>query len=314
MARVRVSQRGRYGILGFIAAACLALTAAPAIAAPTSPTAHVSVLHLRFARTRYGVAPQAVSGRYALYSAAGVGRSGYALFDDRTQTSQAVPAGCGSELGPFLGPPWLLFDCATQPQLYNLKNRRLRNLNCGGACVNTGVAAVQAIGSDWIEYNEDAFCNSNYSTCNAGYTFVEIPSGINRRVTLDASHYIDLNARSLLRPLCAPLVPTSYGEWTFYGSHGVGENSQGLFVQRCGSNLQTELIDNVPGSPVTAPQGNQHAIFSCKDNTGQYEGLFLPSLRPFSFTLPRKPKAGCSAALGDDEIYVGAWRARFPSH
>ena len=251
-----------------------------------------------------------VSGHYALFSPKRVESLTYALFDDRTRTWRRFTAPCQPELGPYLGPPWVFFDCASA-RLYNLTTHRWRHLDCGGACVNTGVAAAVAMGSHWIAYDQDAFCDPKYFACDGGVTYVSVPAGANRRVTYDPGQYIDLNSRSLVRPVCAPLSASEFG-WTFFGRFGVGQDQAGLFVQHCASTRQTRLIASTPSSSITGPEGNAHAIFACDNTTDIYTGLFVPSMRLFTFSFPRS--TACSAVLGDRYIYTPSWHARFPTH
>jgi hypothetical protein len=288
----------------------LAAGTAIATAAKIRP---VLVVHPRLVALPDNATGARVGGDWALIRIGGFGSDRYAVFDDRTQRWRRVTGGCEPELGPFLGPPWVLFDCGDPAELYNLQTRRWRTLECAEACVNTGVAAVAATGSDWVEYNEDAFCDPKVYTCDGGFEFVQIPSGATRTITPGPGRYIDLNSLALVRPLCRPLPATEPGGWTFYGRYAVGEDRTGLFVERCGSRRRVRLIAITPGSAVTAPQGNAHAIFSCNNSTYEYSGLLIPSMRRFTLALPSRARS-CEAQLGTSELYIGPWQAPFSLH
>ena len=120
-----------------------------------------------------------VSGNYALLSLAQP-YNPYVLLDDQTdsQTRIVPPAGSGCQLwANAFGVPWLLFYCNDGTTLYNIDTRRWTPFPCGDACENTGTAAPAAIGSHWVEIDENAYCDPRYDSWNLPDEFVGVPSG-----------------------------------------------------------------------------------------------------------------------------------------
>lgn len=286
--------------------------------------------HLRRLRYDLGIYPM-TSGDYALLSINTHNpASVYLVIDDKThrQTRVTAPSGCqmwGS--APFAA-PWIVFACVQgNPfRLYNVASHRWRALDCGVACENIGLAAPEAFGRDWMEVNEEAYCDPRATPCPSTTAFVSLPDGHVGTFHPAARHILDLNSPTLSRKVCAPLsMPPSGGSLEFIGRFAVETTAKGdMYLEKCGSHLHRLLNAALPnsGNFVTA---NSHAVVTCsapgygsRNPPSKYSGVFLPSLKRFAFDLPAGLRA-CGATVDNNALYVGdssetyVWAAPLPT-
>jgi len=292
------------------------LIAASAMAAP-APQFGLHPRKLPYELSSYPI----VSGNYALLSLSQPYNT-YVLIDDQTDTQTKIvpPGGSGCQLwANAFGVPWLLFYCGG-PTLYNIHTRRWTALPCGEACENTGVAAPGAIGSHWVEIDENAYCDSRYDPCSTPDAFVALPSGKTGSYTPSSHTLLDLNSPSLSQTICAPWssadVSAIDGQFV-----AVAEGTE-PGVARCGSST---VLPVVPGTSEGFTE-TDHLMSGCPLTptpsgggvSGPREGVFLPSLERFTMTLPASFQP-CTGELDDEALYVWSerpdrvWRAQLPT-
>lgn len=240
------------------------------------------------------------------------------LIDDRTGKQIVLDRfGCGAAA---LGVPWVLFQCnGSNFTLYNVSTGKSKSLACGQACDQ---ALIQdeglLVGKRWIEFIEEprGDCgDGEHSTCGpTTYVFKNIQTGKMRYpAPLTSSEVYDLDSPALVRSLCSPLGVPAAGSFDLLADgFGIAFERSGAFLERCHSSLHMELPAFELG-----PWLNSHMIFWAMPNqAGRYQGMFIPSLRRFTFTIP--PVIDGETTLANDRIYVardsgGEWAAAMPS-
>lgn len=267
-----------------------------------------------------------VSGRYTLLSLEQPINT-YVLFDDQTGEHRTITPptgqGCGLWANAF-ATPWLLFYCATGagPTLYNVHTRQWTTLPCGQACENIGVAAPGAIGSNWVDINENAYCDPRYEPCDIPDALVALPSGRLGTYTPSPTTLLDLNSRSLSQTICVPWSRPATGQISLDGRDVVLQNTSGVAVAPCGSSSILPLVTGDNGGLAET----SHLVASCSvtsspyalPQSGPYSGVFLPSLHRFSLTLPASFMP-CTASFDDGALYSSSpqtgqvWRAELPT-
>lgn len=274
-------------------AATLAMFAAPPAARAQPPTETV-VLQLRFHAFAADVSPNArVSGQYALLTFSS--SSHVLLINDQNgrRTMITPPPGC--DFADAFGRPWALFFCQDRGYtLYNIYSRAWRTFPC---CDNAWYSSrALAIGAHWALFDQNAECgNHPDQPCNPDYVYVHIPDGAKVRLGSPTSTDTDLDSPSLVRNLCRPL----HGPATFFGKFAVVAEATGLYLERCGSPLQMPLVT---GGYAGTMMGNMNAVAFCSfDKPQQYTGIFLPSLRRFTFSASNIFR--CGGVLDSGRMY-----------
>ncbi len=228
-------------------------------------------------------------------------------------------------VGLLPGDPWLLFECDSQPpqvqsvELYSFVTGQWRSVTplpasylmpppCYGQCPagDNGAPTPIAVGAHWIAYGVG--CHQEH--CTETLAFQNIDTGQVPSVPALADWRAggrtipDLNSPQLAVKLCSPLrVPRgnpgqnniSVSENAiFAGSFAIavdyfGVESARPYLERCGSRLH-KPIDRTD-SPVV---GNPSLVlWELGDGVSRrLDGLFLPSLRPFTLVLPLVPPSG----------------------
>jgi hypothetical protein len=314
-----------------VVALAVAVFAVLVQSAAASPSASLLKLHVRRLPYALGEYPM-TSGNYALLSLGSQlgAEAGYVIIDDKTheQTRLTAPSGCQAWGSAPFAVPWLVFSCVQGSpfRIYNVESHHWRALPCGQACENTGVAAPEAFGSDWMEVNEEAYCDPRTGPCTPSTAFVNLATGGIGTFRPGPRRLLDLDSPTLTREVCAPLtLPPSGASLEFIGAFAVETTANGdVYLEKCGSRLHRLLNAARPdsGTFVTA---NTHAVVTCSDpgygggpRPTRYSGVFLPSLKRFTFDLPAGLRA-CGATLDNDALYdwdaseSHVWTARFPT-
>ena len=276
------------------------------------------------------------SGRYVGYLRPSLHPLGeqFVLVDDKTgkQIAAKWPT---SRIGrylavcsPTLGDTWLAFECDTgsgiRLRFYNLHTRKWRGVACDSTCQHVNNPQVLAVGARWFLLTgaPDAPCGDNvHNDCGPGATlYYSIATGKRGFPQVDAHTIIDLDSSTLTQPVCRPLqapLPNVGGylaafppSLTFFGRFAVSEETSGLYVEECGSQLHLPLV----GAGYEGRLFGASQAVAFWNSNPQVSGIFLPSLRRFTFNVP----SGFSgAALGPRHLYVitptHVWVAALPS-
>ncbi len=292
------------------------------------------------------------SGDYALIPLANGAKQGscasnFLLVDDKTGVRHEFHV--RNTDGPLaFGVPWVLFGISAHGyarglDLYNVVTHRMKRLNCGCLGANGYV-----IGSRWLEFYVQKIMGCNDGTGvpqgNCGpnvYSYYDLVRHTTRRdLTTPNGTTVNLNSGKLIQRICRPLEVPAHGALTFYGPFAVatqptpqGSNpSYSTTLEKCGSQLQTpldapaELLGSGGNLVATSlAVGNSHAVAwavtnSVGEDTGQVEGVLLPSLQSFSFTIPaaiETPPNTLRLAMDAERLYVignsdNTWSAPFP--
>jgi hypothetical protein len=253
------------------------------------------------------------------------------LLNDETGKRTLVNA-CGanqsSPPGSVFGAQWIAFDCSHNPkrpfQLYNVQTRQWRRLRCDRACKRYyNYLGIAGVGAKWLvaEVAPHQSCGPNdyHNDCGpAIYLYYNIATGRRGFPHPGANDILNLDSPTITSPVCSPvslppgspLVPPALG---FDRGFAFVQSQNGIYVQRCGSSRQTYLTNAYNTSPFWGGPGthaffaNQHAAgFGCAHDEGQtlafdFSGIFLPSLTPFTATLP---KYSFCAMLGPHHLYI----------
>lgn len=283
--------------------------AAPALARHRAPSKPLTVrLHVRFHQAGTG-ANVLTDHPYIFVGAPASIMGPIGAVIDEQQASEGrfhKNPGCKAAADP-LGGPWFLFDCGSAAELYSLAHGTWTTvmsnaaLDCGGLpdCEISAFAA----GADWIQFAEDQACEAHCGPTTFAFQNLQtsqiesLPAWKPGGTTIP-----DLNSPVLAHKLCWPLrVPNGEG-LTLDGSFAIVAQSQGDFLERCGSRLH-ERID-----PNYWPQTASSRAVIWGTGTSQMDGLFLPSLRRFTIDLPAAVAGfdGLSyvMALGSRKLYV----------
>ena len=292
------SPRRRMSVVGLFVSALLVagVSAGPAAAQRNRRAMTPVVLHAHFAQIASGVQDMQLAGRTLLLvsGVAGAGTNlSETLIDDQTgkRTEFSVP-GC---VAPVIGAGWLAFNgavgdlpgCVTQ--LYPLAGGPPRPI--------TRLGSVVAIGSDWIEYDDN--CDEVHS-CPT-YLFQNLQTGA---VKSDPTHphtIADLNSAVLAHRVCPPLqVPNSHqvptGRLVPDGRFAIATGPSGVFLERCGTRLHRAI------DPNRGPFGATAKAVIWQTTGRKLAGLFLPSLRPFTIKAPEL--ADFELALTPQTLYL----------
>jgi hypothetical protein len=311
---------GRRRVLGAVLlAALLAISITLPVHASGAQRAPVA-LHLKFRLLARDGWYLTGSGRYVGYTYQSPHPQQFVLLDDQTgkRTTVNRPS-CGPGV---LGVPWVAFDCAPATnrfQLYNIQTRKWRRFACDATCQQVYYEVdVRAVGARWLALSvapHQSCGDGEHYTCGpTTYIYYNIATGKPRSASMGGSTIIDLNSPTLTRQICRPLQLPAGSALTFYGSFAVAPEQNGIYVERCGSHLHMPLV---VGSYAGTHLGNTEAVSFCSFSSQQQLGMFLPSLRRFTFTLPSG--LGCPlVALGTRRVYTidtqrRLWAAGFPS-
>jgi hypothetical protein len=250
------------------------------------------------------------SGPYALVASsspsASVCATRYVLIDDRTGKRTVIDASGSLDVQAF-GWPWVFGFKNLHDVLYNIATKKTRR--CAASRCQPDGALSYALGSRWLEtfVQQPGACgDGEHNQCGpVTPSFYNIKSGhVDDSSPPNATTVADLNSHWLFHPVCPPLQVPPGGSLAFYGSFAVAtEGAQyggSSLLERCGTNLQIPI-----GTPYPPPLffANPHVvIWQILDLTGawhgQFAGVLLPSLRPFTATLP-------AALQNEDPFPVG---------
>lgn len=214
----------------------------------------------------------------------------YSLYNIRTRQLRKLPQGCGGD--GFLTASWIV--CIPNPaplyELYNVRTRKLRRLPCDGLCQQDYyLQNLIAVGSKWFEVEiepHDSCGDGIHNDCGPTTSaFYNTHTGKQGVPVVSSSETIDLNSVTLRRKLCPPLrEPPGYSPTdpiaytlTFDGSFAVAQQTAGIYLERCGSDLRLALVTApYEGALILLPR----AAAFCAGATE--EGFFLPSDQPFT--------------------------------
>lgn len=330
--RAVIGRRRALGVLLGTLVAMLTAMPASAMGAQKAPVA----LHLKFRPMASGVSGLMVSGRYVGFTQTTSTRKRttqrFVLLDDRTGKRIATPAPASCNAG-IVGAPWVGLYCANPSpssqlfELYNIRTHKVRRLPCDAVCQSTYYFTnLLAVGSRWVAVQVEPHesCGDGiHSTCGpTTYMFYNIATGRRRAPPMGSRTITDLNSPTLTRQICQPLQKPAGSDstvfpppLTFYGSFAVAQAQNGIYVERCGSRLHMPLVAGRYAGSLLA---HTQAVAFCPDTQQQWSGIFLPSLRRFTFTVPVGPPCGVTV-LATRHIYTEAgpqqrlWSAAFPA-
>ncbi|MBV9606275.1 MAG: hypothetical protein JO027_14260 [Solirubrobacterales bacterium] len=250
------------------------------------------------------------SGRYTLFDTTVQGEVGVVL-DELTgrQTTVWLPSDCPAPdpNNLMLGGAWLLEDCtSSRLDLYSLAGGYWQSMAVAPGCVHYRAGpgsscSVYAVGTDWVEYDESS------ARLGDRFVFQNIASGALRRDPANAVTLADLSSPTLAHRLCRPLR-VSRGGGSMIGLPGrfaLAMDESGSVLERCGTRLHRPLaFDN--GSVIDTWSSSDARTLVWNPNQGYaLDGLFLPSLRPFTVSAPsRQFRAGSDEFASDRHIYL----------
>jgi hypothetical protein len=287
----------------------------------------------------------------------GCNASNFLIINDKTGARHAFHL-YGAE-GPFaFGVPWIVFGLTaggytTGLELYNVVTNRTERISAKCHCWGLDYA----IGARWLEFyvQEPGSCgDGEHESCGPSvyyaYDLVRHTRRRNLRLTspyglvgCSPSSYtacysasttvLDLNSPRLVQRICAPLSVPIGGSLTLYGGFAVVTAPQpgsgpgaSMTLEECGSQLQMPLAAGLAVRPTVV--GNSRALAWAVTNTygertGEIDGLLLPSLNPFSFTIPttfaiQPPNGIFTIAMDAERLYItdangNVYSAPFPS-
>jgi hypothetical protein len=301
------------------------LASAPAVATAASPHAPKPVsVAAHFTRSPLG--------RGFLRTATGgvliTRNNAVTLIDSSTDkaTTVATPAGC------FLqdaSRAQLLLDCGPQQsqELEDIATGQARPvaLNPLFACnpaTTASCAAGSLIGSAWMALTGECDMDEH---CSPGVSFQNLATG--EVVNDPTSHTVvpDLDSSVLAQSLCSPVtVPTGSplglpfaADVQIDGRFAIATGAAGTYLEECGEKLDQHL------SYLTNVLFNHHVVL-WESKPGRLQGLFLPSLKPFTITVPRGIDPGAAGvqfvreepydlALSEHTLYLlGAAKGQLP--
>jgi hypothetical protein len=310
-------------VLGVLVALSSIWLAVPAVAARAGAPLRV---RLKYRLVAHGVVSPSVSGPYLGFSQYPTrGPERFVLIDERTGKRIVMPRGCE---GGVVGVPWVALYCGESPGplfnpfygLYNIETRTLRRFPCDAVCQQDfDNANLLAVGARWLELQlqPDQPCGDGvHYTCGPPTdVYYDVRTGRPRVPSTSPSAIVDLNSPTLTRPPCRPLIGPL---WWFDGTFALAQEANGMFLERCGSDIKMPLVtaSNSPGSVLA----NTEAVASCSDSSTQASGIFLPSLRRFTFTVATNSfnVPACPTVLGQRYVYYDdaqerLWAAPFAS-
>lgn len=328
----RYEMRGRRRGCGGVLVSLLAMLVAmpgQAIGAQNAPAA----LHLKFRLLARDVWDLSGSGRYVGYTRPYVRPPSeqFVLLDDGTGKRIAARwplAAKGPSCGPGkLGGQWVGFDCANAGgprfRFYDIATRKWRLVRCDVGCQQIYYFVdLVAVGTKWfalsVAPHESCGDGVHYTCGSTTYIYYNIATGRPRSPRAGVHTIIDLDSPTLTRAVCRPLPGSTIfpSPLTLYGPFALSSEQTGFYLRRCGSPLHMPLAEKT----VQALIGNAQAVAYCPDAPDpnqQASGIFLPSLRRFTFSLPTGTRCW-QAVLGPRHLYVvdmqrRLWVAPFPS-
>jgi hypothetical protein len=265
--------------------------------------------------------------------------SRFLLIDDRTGSRRVIRMR-GFTIADAFAAPLILFQQNGNFVLYNIDTGSLRPAQCSRGC-GPGPFAY-ALGTRWVEFfvQQTGSCGDGvHNSCGPiTHTFYNIQTGQSRfQASQSDTMVADLDSRSLFHRVCRPLQaaptaptgPTSElaalpPSLTFYGRFAIAINAdRTAFLERCGSNLHMPIDQPTQSGPLGLIMASRRAVvWQTVDQNGlwhgQFAGVLLPSLRPFTAQLPASiPNPGFLLSVRDArDLYVldgtgRVWRAAF---
>lgn len=301
----------------------------PALASGDQPPAP---LRLAFRLVARGASDLQIGGRYLSFTQTisikqrTVER--FRLFDDRAGKRIVTPRRCAAGV---LGDHWIGLNCSSDLldqayEAFNLRTRKLRSLPCVGLCQQDYYSQnLVAVGARWfqVEVEPHEPCGDGIHTaCGpTTYAFYDVRTGRHKVPIVTKSETVDLNSPTLVRTLCVPLTqPAGYSptiatanSLTFDGSFAIAQESSGLYIERCGSDLHVPLVTAPFAGSVLQ---NARAIAFCSFGDTATNGLVVPSLTPFTIVASAGAPAACPL-LGPRHAYIldaqnQLWAATLP--
>ncbi len=342
-----VSQRRRAILIGLLLVLASLAAVTSTLGKPTARTRPKrSGMHLRWTIVARKTDRLLQAGPYVFVQTG----AGGILLNDRTghevDVSPPLTVSCSGSVS--MGGSWLMFPCAQSNapftiQLYSMPTGRWRALDYAqrerSTCGNSPFCHIQpvAIGTNWLEYSIYTVVNGCRS-CEAAVGFQNLITGQWRETEKppDSSqppfHYmklggitnrsrLDLNASSLIVPVCAPvdlphrgdLIVTPIGSaispvrpFGNYQAVGNPYAQQDVAIQRCGSRHNTSI-------PV--PDGGNSRIIVWNPFRSKMDGIFLTTDRRFTAKLPIKVPNGADYVVGTKHVFMVAgsvWEALLP--
>ena len=259
---------------------------------------------------------------------------GWSVINDETGTTTSLDLRC-NPVG--LGPPWVLTTCslATSPsgpgdvELYSLTDGTQHTVTlrpgmpyCSSPPYDPEVGcSADAIGADWIEW-----VASSYHHLPTSVYFQSLQTGELRRDPTNATTFADLNSPALARRTCpgVRLMPnpdptgTGWGSLTVDGQFALAVTANNsLVLERCGTRMR-RVLANGDTAVSNAFASSANAVV-WQAVTGRLNGLFLPSLQPFTIPLAPAIRLVGSLGLTSRALYVtgyvsgAAWRSARPT-
>jgi hypothetical protein len=330
-------------VAGLICAAAVP-AAASASAMHRTRVARPEKLTLKF--TRLGAGAVFGDGRYVLAFGNDTGYpSGEqgVLVDGLTGQQTAISEPCAS--ASAIGAGSIVFSCDFGYWLYSIASGQMRPLPVSpsvfvSSCLGSENGPLQcalatSVGVDWVAFETP--CGQEHCGPPA-YGFQNLATGDTASDPTTTHTMVDLDAASLQRHLCGGVTvpswpyPYSYEggvpSVTVDGRFAVATSPGGSYLERCATKLHEFLTYTAyPGCPHGAcgpPVNSSEIVWESKPL--QLSGIFLPSLRRFTITLPAMidPTPGLyvngdqyTLALTKNSVYVGnddqVWQARIPT-
>lgn len=278
------------------------------------------------------------SGRYVLVSISAptpyACATTFVLIDDQTRKHTFIHRRGFTSVLAF-GAPWILWNRNGTYELYNFVTKKTQI-----PALPNGTAVSYAVGRRWLEtfIQQPGPCGDGVHNGCGPITehFSNIQTGHFLRSSSSSSTTIaDLNSRRLFQHVCPPLqVPpggplggiyqgTAVPRLTLYGNFAVATpTGQSWLLERCGSTLQMPIGMSVENGPVSPPVVSSHAVVwkvldSGGFSHGQLAGVLLPSLQPFTATIPSNLSQEGFLGLSAFRLYVfgqngSLWAASVP--
>lgn len=276
-------------------------------------------------RTGYGLASD---GRFAVFAPAPSGTflpdpvpTEYVI-DDQTgvRSTLELPRGCASAnilgfdptLTLLVSAPEFLYYCntgTTDPipiTLYDLVHRRGVKVPCGASCqgIEQESGQVIGLGTRWLEYETYA---PPHCGCSPQPEYYNIRAGeLTPAPSLGSHRVIDLNSPTLKRSICLPQPPPADASITPLGRVNL-VNTYGPRGAAVVEGCDPRVMRSIPQpSQAGALQGSATAVVwqpiqSDGAWNGEFDGLTLPDLRPFSLTVPAQLRP-CRPVDGDPSV------------
>jgi hypothetical protein len=213
--------------------------------------------------------------------------------------------------------------------LFNIESHTWHPFRCTSACdggtrhgVPPGEDIGYDIGKDWLEFVVQTLgsCGANVDEYTCGPivdSFYNLRTGkiitpaLNRR---DVT--VDLDTPVLLHKVCKPVTVPAGATVTAEGAFAIVSTSNTTTLERCGSRLHRLLKWGVAAVSSRAVIWALPRRSAGKSN--RYAGIYLPSLKRFSFNLPAGIHDAWDFALDNEKVYFAdgrgrLWAARLPT-